>query len=253
MLSDVSSLFPKNPVSEKCPAYRELAGILKDKIAAGEYALGSKIPSEIKISQQYGLSTMTVRQAVGLLVQAGLVARIQGSGTYVTSPVWTSADLSWTCLSTLLEDRSNISLSIYKAGLVNVGPKTAEHLKLQPHDQVVFMDRLICHKSQPLLLNHSVLKYDPRAPLVEAELELVTFSYITTGLAQKYIKKSQLWVVPTNLSAEECAKLALPPSDIGLKINYTLYDFEDEPLGSGWFLAPKKMAKLAARTGMWNN
>ncbi|MDR1084446.1 MAG: GntR family transcriptional regulator [Deltaproteobacteria bacterium] len=235
----------------KLPAYRELALALKDKIASGEYPLGSRIPSEIKISRAYKLSTMTVRQAVGVLVQAGLLERIQGSGTYVTTPLWTQASFAWSNLGRILKDRKNISLCIFKAGLVSPGPKTSDHLRLEPHSQVIFMDRLIRYKSQPILLNHSVLKFDPMAPLIEAELETIALNNVSSGLAQKYIKKSQIWVTPVSMTQVESEKLETDPGDSSLKISYTLYDYQDVPLGSGWFLAPRKMARLSARLGFW--
>ena len=66
--------------SGKGPAYARLAGSIKHMIASGEYQPGSKIPSEATISRTYGLSPMTVRQAVGLLVEQGLLRRVHGSG-----------------------------------------------------------------------------------------------------------------------------------------------------------------------------
>ena len=65
------------------PAYAQLAAIIRRQIAGGIYPPGEKIPSESSISKQYGLSTMTVRQAVGVLIDQGLVVRVQGSGTFV--------------------------------------------------------------------------------------------------------------------------------------------------------------------------
>lgn len=51
-------------------------------IQSGALAAGDRLPVEDKLAQQFGVSRQTVRQAVGELVQGGLLARKQGSGTY---------------------------------------------------------------------------------------------------------------------------------------------------------------------------
>ncbi len=65
------------------PRYREVADTLGGRIDAGELAPGERVPSERAIAEEFGLSRMTARQAVELLVRRGLVYRRPGSGTYV--------------------------------------------------------------------------------------------------------------------------------------------------------------------------
>lgn len=47
----------------------------------------ARLPSEYALTQQYGVSRVTVRQAIGLLVRQGLVVVKQGKGTFVAGPV----------------------------------------------------------------------------------------------------------------------------------------------------------------------
>jgi GntR family transcriptional regulator len=68
------------------PRYREVADALEELIASGEMAPGGRVPSERAIAERFGLSRMTARQAVELLVRRGVVYRRPGSGTYVASP-----------------------------------------------------------------------------------------------------------------------------------------------------------------------
>jgi GntR family transcriptional regulator len=62
------------------PAYAQLARILRRQIAGGVYPPGEKIPSEPSISKQYGLSIMTVGQAIGVLTEQGLLERFEAPG-----------------------------------------------------------------------------------------------------------------------------------------------------------------------------
>lgn len=66
------------------PKYSQLFEQLKTDILSGVYTSGQKIPGENEIARDYNMSRQTVRQAMALLEQEGLVERRQGSGTYVT-------------------------------------------------------------------------------------------------------------------------------------------------------------------------
>ncbi|MBN2193299.1 MAG: GntR family transcriptional regulator [Polyangiaceae bacterium] len=75
-------LDPSSPV----PLYCQLSDELERRIRGGEYAVGSRIPSEHELAAQYHLGRPTVRQATEVLVRRGLLLRQRGAGTYVTEP-----------------------------------------------------------------------------------------------------------------------------------------------------------------------
>jgi GntR family transcriptional regulator len=66
--------------------YRQIAADLREQITTGALPPGSQLPTEPKLAAAYGASRSTVRLAIGLLVQQGLVETRQGVGTYVTEP-----------------------------------------------------------------------------------------------------------------------------------------------------------------------
>ncbi len=72
--------------SAATPRYREVADVLQQRIAAGELGAHDRLASEREIAGRFGLSRMTARQAVELLVRRGVVYRRPGSGTYVSPP-----------------------------------------------------------------------------------------------------------------------------------------------------------------------
>jgi GntR family transcriptional regulator len=63
--------------------YRRIQRDVSDAIAAGQHPPGSRLPSEAALAERYGVTRMTVRQAISGLITDGLVTRKQGSGTYV--------------------------------------------------------------------------------------------------------------------------------------------------------------------------
>jgi len=66
--------------------YLQLARILRGRIASGEYPAGRKIPPLIELQEEFGLSSMTVRRAVGVLADEGLLVKVPGRGTFVRQP-----------------------------------------------------------------------------------------------------------------------------------------------------------------------
>ena len=69
--------------------YQQMAVRLENDIGRGRLRPSQKLPSEIELMAQYGVSRVTVRQAVDLLVRRGLAVRRQGKGTFISGPTLT--------------------------------------------------------------------------------------------------------------------------------------------------------------------
>jgi DNA-binding GntR family transcriptional regulator len=65
------------------PVYRQLASLLREAISSGKLAPGRPLPSESSLMGEHGVSRDTVRKAVGILRDEGLVVTVQGKGSYV--------------------------------------------------------------------------------------------------------------------------------------------------------------------------
>jgi len=70
----------KSPI----PAYFQLKNIILKNIQSGAYTAGSLIPSERDLGECFGISRMTVRQALNQLVLEGVLNRERGRGTFVS-------------------------------------------------------------------------------------------------------------------------------------------------------------------------
>ena len=66
-------------VKRKLTQYERLAGMPRDRIAAGVYAREDKLPSEMELMDESGLSRSTVRHALKVLVDEGLVEPSAGA------------------------------------------------------------------------------------------------------------------------------------------------------------------------------
>jgi DNA-binding GntR family transcriptional regulator len=71
-------------VSPRGVLRHRLAEELRDRIHAGEWRPGDRLPSEPDLARSRAVSRASMRAAIGVLEEDGLVARRHGSGTYVT-------------------------------------------------------------------------------------------------------------------------------------------------------------------------
>lgn len=77
------------------PLYRQLADILREPITSGAISVGSELPKEAQIAERFGVSLITVRQALRNLEADGLIKKRSAKPAVVTSTV-PPVTLSWT-------------------------------------------------------------------------------------------------------------------------------------------------------------
>jgi DNA-binding GntR family transcriptional regulator len=63
--------------------YLQLARIIRERIASGQYVPGQKLPSISAIVGETGLDTMTIRRGMKVLADEGLIEIVKGRGTFV--------------------------------------------------------------------------------------------------------------------------------------------------------------------------
>jgi GntR family transcriptional regulator len=66
------------------PVFRQLADILRRMIESGEIPPGGVLPSIPYMRQEYGLAEGTIKKAIQLLKDEGLVITVPGKGTFAT-------------------------------------------------------------------------------------------------------------------------------------------------------------------------
>jgi DNA-binding GntR family transcriptional regulator len=65
------------------PPYRQIAAQLRAQIASGAIPVGRRIPSLVELEQTYGVARDTLRKAVQVLKNEGLVETVNGMGVFV--------------------------------------------------------------------------------------------------------------------------------------------------------------------------
>lgn len=72
-----------NSPSSPIPLYHRVFGVLRQRVLDGTYLAGDQLAPEDELAAEFKVSRATIRQAVGELVNAGIVYRQQGRGTFV--------------------------------------------------------------------------------------------------------------------------------------------------------------------------
>ncbi|MBT4265635.1 MAG: GntR family transcriptional regulator [Deltaproteobacteria bacterium] len=125
-----------NNPEDASPLYHKLAQTLRERISTGEYPPGSKIPTEPKLCEEFGLSRITVRQAVEILETKGFVERQQGRGTFVRT--WESSGKGWTIGQTegIAYFNNATRLELTSKRKIKASKRIADDLEIRPGDAI---------------------------------------------------------------------------------------------------------------------
>lgn len=94
--------------------YLEVIDVLMQLIQEGKYPPKSKLPSEEQLAQEFGVSRVTLREALRVLAEDGVIIRRHGNGTFIRDQKNTPVQ----DLSTIL----SISTMFARAGLDRSSP-----------------------------------------------------------------------------------------------------------------------------------
>ncbi|MEV0628113.1 GntR family transcriptional regulator [Nonomuraea wenchangensis] len=157
---------PDSPV----PKYFQLREILLDLIDSNELSIGAAIPSERELCQRFGLSRMTVRQAVDHLVSEGRLHRVPGKGTFVARPKIELA-LQLTSFSDDMRARGMVPGSRdLDRRVVRASAHLAKELGIQPGEEVHFIERLRTADGEPLSIERAHIPVKLAPGLAEHDL-----------------------------------------------------------------------------------
>ncbi len=140
------------------PLYAQLEDLLRTSIMNGEWQVNHAIPSENELSKTYGLSRMTVRSVITMLVKEGLLYRVQGKGTFVSEPKISTRSPAYMGVREQLEEMGyeiHTRLVKYEVGPAN--RNVAESLGITLGDQVHYIERIRYTRGQPISLHRSFI------------------------------------------------------------------------------------------------
>ena len=159
------------------PMYIKIHNQIKRDVENHVYKVGDRIPAERQLAVKFGVSRMTLRQAIKTLEEEGILERRLGSGTYVASQKVQekmSGIMSFTEITQANGQIPSSKLISYQIGKPSLSEK--ERLNLNPDSEVLRMERIrfadetpICYEvvTIPYHLVENLSKYDISTHLYE--------------------------------------------------------------------------------------
>jgi len=154
------------------PLYRQLAAVLENAVRSGALKPGDRLDSEGVLAERYGVSRITLRQAVEALVGKQMLVRKQGKGTFVTAPA-VQHDLKRLhgLLGSLFSQAEGASARLLRYELRLPPADVAEALALPPRTKALALERLYLIDNRPVAFTENwLVPAVAELPRVKAEL-----------------------------------------------------------------------------------
>ena len=150
-------LMSKLSMETDIPLYYQLVNIIKRNITAGTLKPGDVLPSESEMCKSFDISRSTVRQAVSMLEDEGLVVRKQGRGTFVAEPkVRRKTEMVYSFTSEISSMGMTPSSTLIEFEVIDPTPDIVKVLELSGADSKVYRFVRIRHvDGEPLILETS--------------------------------------------------------------------------------------------------
>ncbi len=164
----MSAIYRNSPL----PRYFQLKEIMRERIRSGEWKPGELIPSERDLSEKYGISRMTARQAITELVNEGLFYREQGKGTFVSQRKITQQLIHLTGFTEDIRARGQRpGTKVLSATMHPADEETAEKLRINAGTPIFRLQRLRLADDEPLAIELSQISFKGCEGLLEEDLE----------------------------------------------------------------------------------
>jgi GntR family transcriptional regulator len=173
-----------NIKSPPIPKYFQVATHLRERIISGNLKPADQIPTEESLVEVHGVSRGTVRKAIQLLIDEGLVETEQGRGSFVTSAVRSSNYFSLASFDEeMRRQQRKPSTRLLKFEVREAGKETAARLAILPETIVFQIERLRLADEQPVAYESRILAKSLCPALENEDLERQSLHWL---LSNKY-------------------------------------------------------------------
>lgn len=113
------------------PLYRQLYNLLTNQISQGIMKPGERIPSEGQLGEMYGISRVTVRAAIELMVEEGILIKRHGKGTYVAMPFFVESKAGGSFTKSCLQNNVVPHTEVLSVETIACPSEAAGYLKVK--------------------------------------------------------------------------------------------------------------------------
>ena len=219
------------PRSSAVPLYTQIKEAIRAKIIDGTYVAHQQLPSENDMIAAFGVSRITVRQAISDLQKEGLLFKVHGKGTFVAVP---NVSQELTHLQGFGEAMHRLGHETFSDvfGLKTVKAPGSARAKLGIDDDspVTEIRRVRYLNREPVSIDYSWVRHDVGARLTEKNLrEKDLFSLLENELHQP-LHSADVEIDATSATNDVAARLKVAPGSPILRIERLTYAQGEKPL-----------------------
>lgn len=208
----------------RVPRYHRIAEALRERIRAGGLAPGERLPNQRRLAHDFGVTLMTLRQALELLERDRLIVRRHGLGTFVAAP---SIDYDILALRRLAGDLTalgeHVTTRVLQGRFVPADRRAAAALELGPHARVLMLERLRLVDGHPIGLQRSFLPPAVGEEVLKADLATTPLRQILEYKLGLTLTRARETVAAVRLPAREARELRCRPGVPAFESERTSY------------------------------
>ena len=196
----------------RVPRYHRIAEVLRGRIRSGELSPGARLLNQRALAREFGVTLMTLRQALDLLEREGLIARLHGLGTFVASPTVDYDILQFRTFATDLRSRGEpVETRFLRSQFAAADRRVQSGLRLSAGEGVFVLERLRLVAGRPVSLQRSFLPESLGEEVAKSDLTVIPLRQVLSFKLGIEIARAREEVSAVRLSRREARELNCPP------------------------------------------
>ena len=230
------------------PRYKEIAIALKKKIVEGDFNEGELLPDQESLAKIYNTSRVTVRKAIQLLIDEGLLYTRRGSGTYVRTNIKkniTDVTQMNSVFGTSIQEGVEVTSKILRFEVRFPTDYEFETLKIKRTDPVYDIKRVRYVKEEARSIETSIMPLKYIKDLDENILKSSIYNYIREKLGY-VISAAQRVIIASKANELDSEEFGIEVGDPILETNQVVFFDDGTPFDLSKTRYPYTSGKIVA-------
>jgi len=218
-------------VNGRVPRYHRIAESLRDRIRGGRLTPGTRLENQRALAKAFGVTLMTLRQALEVLERENLIARRHGLGTFVAAP---SIDYDILQLRRFAGDLSaqgeHVTTRLLGGRVARADHRVTDALGLGARARAVQLERLRLVDGHPMSLQRSFLTVAVGEEVLKADLGTTPLRQVLEFKLGITIERARESVSAVRLGRREARELGCRPGVPAFESERVSYDADGTPI-----------------------
>lgn len=174
------------------PLYLQVKDVLKTGIAQGRYRPGDRLPSERTLAGLFGVSRVTIRQAIQELIREGVLFASVGRGTFIADQKLEYQVKELRGFTEELRARGyHPSSRVYAVAVEPLSERVRAAFEGEPPARVARVERLRLANEQPIAYEVAYLNYDLCPGIEERDLSGSVYNVLSESYGVRLVRAKQ--------------------------------------------------------------